>query len=60
MTFIKPKFDDCKSCVYFLKNRKNPICSPCGAGEFFEEKIRVREKTNHELMEIYGEQYDDE
>ncbi|TDW20427.1 hypothetical protein EV128_12557 [Rhizobium azibense] len=60
MTFVRPKFDDCKSCVFFLKNRRNPICGECDSGEFFEEKVRIREKTNHELMKLFGEQYDDE
>ncbi|MBX4911343.1 hypothetical protein HJA82_28955 [Rhizobium bangladeshense] len=60
MTFVRPKFDDCKSCVFFLRNRVNPVCKQCDSGEFYEQKIRTREKTNHELMELYGEHYDGE
>jgi hypothetical protein len=57
---VRPKFDDCRFCVFFLKNRVNPICGSCDSGEFFEEKIRVREKSNNELMAMYGEYHDDE
>lgn len=60
MRTIRPKFDDCTSCVFFNRHRHNPNCGECDSGEFFEEKIRVREKTNHELMELYGEYHDDE
>jgi hypothetical protein len=57
---ITPKFDDCRSCVFFLKNRRNPICKSCDAGEFYEEKHTCREKTNDELMKLYGEYTDDD
>lgn len=60
MSTLRPKFDDCKSCVFYLKKTRNPICGECDSGEFYEERVRVREKTNHELMEIYGKDYDDE
>jgi hypothetical protein len=56
----RPKFADCKTCVFFLRNRVNPICKECDSGEFYEERVRVREKTKHELMELFGEYHDDE
>ncbi len=63
MSTAKMKFDDCRTCVYFLRTlrtRTNPICGQCDSGEFYEERVRVREKTKHELMELYGEYHDDE
>lgn len=52
---VRPKFDDCTGCKYFLKNRRNPICGECDAGEFFETKTKIREKSPDELMKLYGE-----
>lgn len=57
---VRPKFDDCRSCIFFVKNRRNAICGECDAGEFFEQRVRSREKTNHELMKLFEDYYDDE
>lgn len=57
---IRPKFPDCETCIYFSKKRTNPACGECDAGEFYEERVRVREKTRNELMDLYGEYHDDE
>lgn len=56
----KPKFDDCRTCIYFLRTRVNPICKQCDAGEFYEERQVSREKTLDELMKMYEEYADDE
>jgi hypothetical protein len=57
---IQPKFSDCEDCVFFSNKRINPVCKHCDSGEFFEERIVVREKTNNELMDLYGEDYSDD
>lgn len=55
------KFDDCRTCVFFLKrSHLNPICRECDAGEFYEEKRTSREKSREELMKLYEEYADDE
>jgi hypothetical protein len=50
-----PKFEDCRSCIYFSKKRRNPICRECDYGEFFEGRTSCREKNNDELMKLYRE-----
>ena len=60
MTFIRPKFSDCKSCVYFNKQIQNAACKLCDAGEMFEQRISTREKTRHELMDLYKEDFEND
>lgn len=55
-----PKFSDCETCIFFSRKRTNPACRQCDSGEFYEEKVRTREKTDDELMSLYGEFSDDD
>jgi hypothetical protein len=54
------KFPECRRCLYQTPHRThtNPACQLCDAGEFFEERTG-REKSNHELMNLYKEITDD-
>lgn len=50
---------ECRDCRFFKPGRASAKCLPCGAGEFFEEKIEPRELSDNELMELYaGMNYD--
>lgn len=42
MSLIEQKFDECRKCIYYVKNpprARCPVCNECGNGEFFEPKI---------------------
>ena len=34
----RPPFDECRQCIFFRKNKAQPICKFCGCGEFFEAR----------------------
>lgn len=55
------KFPECGSCIYGSKKRRmpNPICKSCDRGEFFEERIHTSAPSDHELMKLFGEMYDE-
>ncbi len=57
---VQPKFDDCKTCIFYSKRRRNPICRSCDAGEFYEEKQSSREMSDDELMSSYKDYHDDD
>lgn len=57
---MKPKFDDCETCIYFLKRVRNPVCRECDSGEFFTERVVIREKNQNELMKIYEDMHHDQ
>jgi hypothetical protein len=52
--FISPAFSECRDCKFFSRRTRNPICGPCTAGEFFEERIRIRSLDDHEAMTEFG------
>jgi hypothetical protein len=59
---VKPRHPDCTDCKFFNRHRVNTRCVPCGAGEFFEEKIVDRAPNDNELMIMFAgmsEYYDD-
>lgn len=57
---MKPKFDDCQSCRYFLRSHQNPICRECDIGEFFEPRQRTGELTDNELIREFRDMYEGE
>lgn len=57
---IRPKFSDCKDCRFFNRISENPVCRECGAGEFFDERIRISNPSKNELMDSYKKDYVDE
>lgn len=57
---MKCKFDECEGCRYYNRFRANPICGECGNGEFYERRIRNRELTSDELMNIYRRMSDED
>lgn len=36
------RYAECVECFYYHKERANPICGECTAGEFFQERVRIR------------------
>ena len=57
----EPRHDDCRSCVFWNARRLNPNCLRCGAGEFYEEKIKEKALPDaEELQEIVAGMTDDE
>jgi hypothetical protein len=54
------KFDDCKGCCFYSRSRINPACKHCDSGEFYEERASGREKSRHELMDLYKELTEDD
>lgn len=59
---MKPKFDECTDCRYFIARGKvaNPICGECGSGQFFDERVRERRPSDNELMNMFGRMHDDD
>jgi hypothetical protein len=61
---FKPRHRDCPACKHFRPDRVSATCLPCGAGEFFEERIDEEddEPSDGFLMTIYAgmSDYDDE
>lgn len=59
----KGRFPECKSCVSFNAKMISVNCLKCGAGEFFEERIRefmeVREGESQQLYFGKGNGDDD-
>jgi translation initiation factor 2 gamma subunit (eIF-2gamma) len=53
-SFTAPKFPECRDCKFFSRRARNPICGDCGAGEHFEERVRVREADAHDLMSMFA------
>lgn len=53
---FKPRHKDCTSCKYFRPDRASAKCLPCGAGEFFEERVDADndEPSDAFLMSIYA------
>lgn len=37
------RFSECRDCLFHNRNRENPLCRDCTAGEFFEERVRIRD-----------------
>jgi hypothetical protein len=48
------RFDECKTCVSFNTKNISANCFKCGAGEFYEERVRefmeVREGEAEQLF----------
>jgi hypothetical protein len=53
---FKPRHKDCPSCKHFKVDRPSAKCLPCGAGEFFEERVDEDngEPSDSFLMAIYA------
>ena len=58
---VAAKFPDCKDCKFFRRRgaeqMQNPVCGECGAGEFFEERVRSAAPSDNELMNQYRKTY---
>jgi hypothetical protein len=54
MNIVKPRHPECRECKFFQQNRVNGRCIPCGAGEFFEERIRDMRPNDNELMKMFA------
>ncbi|AMB48285.1 hypothetical protein [Methylobacterium sp. AMS5] len=59
---IEPRFEDCRSCLFFSTGRvnRNPACRTCGCGENFEPRIRDNEPTERDLYDIIKDWADDD
>ena len=62
-----PKFDDCRSCVFFRKRGvQPPACGEYDNGEFFEERLhelrpeRLRLKSQQSEQEVDYDNVSDE
>jgi len=53
MSYFPPKFPECRDCKFFRPETGSVRCLPCGAGEYFEEKIEDRQPNVDELMEMF-------
>lgn len=52
MTIKSPRHPECRDCIFFHPERVAGRCVPCGAGEFFEERMRDRRPIDHELANL--------
>lgn len=50
---INPRHPECLQCRKFDPERLNRHCLPCGAGEFFEEKVDDDSPDDQDLMGMY-------
>jgi hypothetical protein len=61
---FKPRHSECRDCQFFNPIRPSAKCLPCGAGEFFKERVEVRTPDLTELMTMFrgmsGEWHDDD
>lgn len=53
MSHFTPKYPECTICKNYRPETGHVRCLPCGAGEFFEEKIDDRHPDNWVLMEMF-------
>jgi len=54
MNIVKPRHPECRECKFFSSSGINGRCTPCGSGEFFEEKVNDRPPTDNELMRMFA------
>jgi hypothetical protein len=54
-----PKFPECGDCRFFSKKYTKPECKVCGAGEFYEPRVRSAPPSDDELMNLYRKSYDE-
>jgi hypothetical protein len=53
MARFNGRHPECRDCKFFRPNIGSVHCLPCGAGEFFEEKIDDHQPDEEELMILF-------
>lgn len=57
MSWAVQKFDECRKCIYFVKNPPKtgaPVCRECDIGEFFEERMA---ELRPERLRLKGQEH---